>query len=498
MDAKNDIDIRYHNYLESHHTHTAMCSAALCVLSLIPCAAARLATHIVHYNVLAEQYGSNLQPWFLYGAQVTEDEREHLTAAFYNRNEDGQYSKWPSWADGVLSPERQQMAEETDARLFKWDLRRERLWSVLAGSAADVLTLAECDCYDDFWQERLESAGYESTWRKRPRRASRDGSLVAWRASRFELEAKGGADFGNCRESSDDRTCSFALLRCRYDPSMLLLVATTHLARNPECEQAVWPRSFQFGCLFRELLAFAKAHDAMDVPVVLTGDLNAKDCDVLSGIARSLSLLLSSPAHPVLWSVLDVPTPATTFTEARAVRIDYLLYQSALLDLESVDALPTLKAPIPNACHPSDHLPIGATFRLRPRSLGAPSPTGAVATATVSSEPTLLFARVLEKAFEAFDRDGDGAITPEELREGLEAAAAAPLEEGKLERLLRHLDANGDGRIDVHEFTSGWMVRQWRRLLEAADGERSTADQDSRSVDADSAAGLRESGDGVR
>jgi len=36
------------------------------------------------------------------------------------------------------------------------------------------------------------------------------------------------------------------------------------------------------------MLAFAHQHNAMDVPVVLTGDLNAKDCDELAGIARAL------------------------------------------------------------------------------------------------------------------------------------------------------------------------------------------------------------------
>ena len=81
------------------------------------------------------------------------------------------------------------------------------------------------------------------------------------------------------------------------------------------------------GVLFRELLAFAGEHDAEDVPVVLTGDLNAKDCDELAGIARALVRLTSAPTHPLLWSILDAPTPATSVTEERALRVDYILYQ---------------------------------------------------------------------------------------------------------------------------------------------------------------------------
>ena len=38
---------------------------------------------LVHYNVLADQYASNLQPWFLYGAEppVSDAERAALMAA---------------------------------------------------------------------------------------------------------------------------------------------------------------------------------------------------------------------------------------------------------------------------------------------------------------------------------------------------------------------------------------------------------------------------------
>jgi hypothetical protein len=86
---------------------------------------------------------------------------------------------------------------------------------------------------------------------------------------------------------------------------------------------------------------------------------------VLSGLARSMSLLVSAPTHPLLWSLLDAPTPPTTYTDDRCCRIDYLLYQSSLLQLRAVDQLPLLTYPIPVPTqHPSDHLPIAAHFAL--------------------------------------------------------------------------------------------------------------------------------------
>jgi len=61
-------------------------------------------------------------------------------------------------------------------------------------------------------------------------------------------------------------------------------------------------------------------------------------------------------------------------------------------------------------------------------------------------------------------------ITLHELKQGIEAAAAAPLSPDRVESLLTELDANGDGLISLAEF-SDWMVRQYdeRCLEEGAD-----------------------------
>jgi len=48
-----------------------------------------------------------------------------------------------------------------------------------------------------------------------------------------------------CSYRSADRTCLFALLRWRRDPTVRLLVATTHLARNPESEKQLLARGYQ-------------------------------------------------------------------------------------------------------------------------------------------------------------------------------------------------------------------------------------------------------------
>ncbi|KAL1498954.1 hypothetical protein AB1Y20_013475 [Prymnesium parvum] len=190
---------------------------------------------VFHYNVLARQYGSNMQPWFLYGAGVSDAERRQMLERFYAAGPDGQKQAadkgWPGWAEGVLSKERRASIEAYHEASFSWERRRERLWDVVRGANADVVTLAECDCFDSFWKPKFDSAAYGVVWRKRPRPSSPDGCAIAWRNSTFELLGVGGFDFGSSLDRLPDRTCLFALLRWRRDPNQRLLVATAHLAR---------------------------------------------------------------------------------------------------------------------------------------------------------------------------------------------------------------------------------------------------------------------------
>ena len=62
---------------------------------------------------------------------------------------------------------------------------------------------------------------------------------------------------------------------------------------------------------------------------------------------------------------MDAPTSATTVTEERNLRIDYLLYQSSAISLAGVGRLPRLISYIPDEDHPSDHLPVSARLVLR-------------------------------------------------------------------------------------------------------------------------------------
>ena len=128
----------------------------------------------MHYNVLADQYASNMLPWFLYGAEpaVSAEERAALFEKFYERDDSGRlvnkgFDRWAS--DELLSAERREMIQAYNERVFAWPARSAKLWSEICEASADIVTLAECDHFDDFWRPKLQSKGFESSWRKRPR-----------------------------------------------------------------------------------------------------------------------------------------------------------------------------------------------------------------------------------------------------------------------------------------------------------------------------------------
>ena len=196
------------------------------------------------------------QPWFCYGAELTATERHELYRQFYRAGDVFKRSPtkgWPVWAKGVLSPERIAAVEAYDQRVFSWASRCERLWQACLSHrvgcrerSPDIFTLSECDHYHDFWQARFAGAGYDSVWRKRPRPSAHDGCTIAWRNSTFELVAEGGADFGpRLNSNRRDRCAAFVLLRWRRDPSVRLLVATTHLERDPQSTDRLISRGYQ-------------------------------------------------------------------------------------------------------------------------------------------------------------------------------------------------------------------------------------------------------------
>ena len=138
------------------------------------------------YNILAGYLGDNRQPWFLYGLpDLSEERRAEILAKFYERGPDGRFCNvgWPNYVRGpdweLLTEDEQRRVSVVHERCFAWEVRREKLIRAIREMDADLFSLVECDHYHDFFEPKLGAHGFDSIWRKRPRRSSDDGCAIS-------------------------------------------------------------------------------------------------------------------------------------------------------------------------------------------------------------------------------------------------------------------------------------------------------------------------------
>lgn len=215
------------------------------------------------------------------------------------------------------------------------------------------------------------------------------------------------------------------------------------------------------------LTDFALKHDAMEVPVVLAGDMNTTSIKQIANIARSVFELCDRPVHPFVFSAFAPRTLPTSVTTTRKMCIDYMLVQASLqiVDRQPLPKL-TADAPIPNGLHPSDHVPLA--FRFGFEKLASHSQTAARAYILMlledanSAGAVPLTREGLEAAFDFFDMEQDGqcalveleaALLDLQLMDKLSALRSA------LEREIGHsLDdgAAGGGALQYDEFCKAY------------------------------------------
>ena len=416
---------------------------------------------------MAGYLGNNTEPWFLYGVELSAERRQTICKKHVERGPDGKYLNvgWPNYVRGILTDVEIAKVEAVDRDVFAWDMRKERLMECIAALDADVLSLVECDHFDDFFQPRLQALGYDTVWSQRPRPSSHDGCCLAWKRHIFELCSSVVEQYVDrydpvTKKTYKDRIALMGLLRFRSFPARRVMVVSTHLTRNPEEPKMDALRAKQIGQVLRKLTEVCAEHGIThEVPVVVAGDLNATSFQKLRGIANAVTLMLgqegeSGSIHPFAFDCKELPTGKTSVTSAREVRIDALLFQSARLRLlDSVQArrhpreratcatsprhlapprathlalvprtaspqAPKLTEPIPNGAHPSDHVPIMASFELR-SDLEYNIECARTWFATVSGRVNFvpLTPQQLESAYFVFEVDQNDLVTLSEFTE---------------------------------------------------------------------------------
>lgn len=423
----------------------------------------RRSVSVLQYNILASYLGMNTQPWFLYGAELTEEDRNAIIARYYEKHPDGSSKYlWPAYVEGILTPAEISEVERQNELYFKWEIRRTKLIDQLRCFDADVISLVELDQHDYFMQ--CIGDEWDSVFHKRPRCASLDGCGLFWRRSKFELLAQQAIDMIDGSDAKGrakrDRSCIMVLLRWVGLPASTppLVCVSTHLAKDPYDKTQTALRVRQVTQIMATLTEFTKLHGATESPVVLCGDLNARHLGEIRGIARTVWQIKGDPIHKFLWSASDVNTGPTSITKARQCRIDVVQFLSSHMEVLEVTPVPRLCAGevIPNAEHPSDHFPVCVRFRIKDTYQKHRECAKAWLECVLGREKVHpLTDDELWQAFEFFDREGSDYIERYDFEE-----ACTDLHSGLSEEVIASLlECFPNQKISYSNFIRAYEAR---------------------------------------
>jgi mRNA deadenylase 3'-5' endonuclease subunit Ccr4 len=226
--------------------------------------------------------------------------------------------------------------------------RTPALVGQVAALEADIICLqeVEVDAFAAF-RTRLSQLGYGSQY-ARKRGGKPDGCATFYRSAVFELIDATLVAFADGNGAHDSGNIALvAILRCGDDH---LGIINPHLSwdapgATPE-EQLGYRQMHQLVSEYRKVQSAARGW-------VIAGDLNATPESATIALLSGVGL---SYAHR------QMPEARTCSANGRAKMIDYLFYSSALcaepLPLPPIDDATIL----PGAEHPSDHVPVRATF----------------------------------------------------------------------------------------------------------------------------------------
>lgn len=247
-----------------------------------------------------------------------------------------------------------------------WSARLPRLQALLRGSNADIICLQEvqfehplCPPGVPSWASEALAADYVGVMQDDAKRAAtqKTGNATFFRASMFEQSA-----------AADHRSRSLTLwLRCKGDENSVFAVANCHLEGNPDKgnERIAQLRSVQ-----RCIDSKAKTTLPHATRAVICGDFNSElEGTPLGAVALArCGVADGHVSEGGAWcNAIGTPAPPTWYAPGSSLTLDHVLFCDNGLASEPLhadcDVAALTASGLPDAQHPSDHLPVMASLR---------------------------------------------------------------------------------------------------------------------------------------
>ncbi|XP_020523811.1 carbon catabolite repressor protein 4 homolog 4 isoform X3 [Amborella trichopoda] len=256
---------------------------------------------------------------------------------------------------------------------LKWKARSNAILTVLKSFEADFLCIQELDEYDTFYKGNMEALGYSSIYVKRSEK-KKDGCGIFYMNERVQFLLKEEIHYNDLVPSIDDKVTLF-------EEKSNLSSFTKEKAILPNAGDPEWPevKIAQAKYLLSRVKKFrddvSKKYDCAP-PVIISGDFNSLPGSevytcMLSGMTSTSegeSQLPLNSLHAFLGGEPALTTCSPDFTGT----LDYIFFSDSdsLKPISYIElsgpASSAMSGGFPNYHHPSDHLPIGADFKLFP------------------------------------------------------------------------------------------------------------------------------------
>uniref|UniRef100_A0A6V7QYL0 Endonuclease/exonuclease/phosphatase domain-containing protein n=1 Tax=Ananas comosus var. bracteatus TaxID=296719 RepID=A0A6V7QYL0_ANACO len=258
---------------------------------------------------------------------------------------------------------------------LKWKARSQAVLTELRNFGADILCIQELDEYESFYKKNMETLGYSSAYIQRTGE-KRDGCGIFYKPSSAELILKEEIHYNDLVNSVDitekgnNSTAETCTVLAEKKMTLLspIVVANTHIYWDPDWIDV---KLAQAKYLLSRLLQF-RGHVSSEFscipPVIVAGDFNSTPGDEV------YNYIVSSGEAPIklysLYAANGGEPPFTNCTPDFTGTLDYIFLSDggrlkplSLLDIPGPDSTDVIGG-LPNHQHPSDHLPIGADFKV--------------------------------------------------------------------------------------------------------------------------------------